>query len=78
MNDIIAYLIQYINMTCSSWYLYLFPSLGNLEEETSSCCDVRQSSLCIPDGVLHHTLTGRKRFQLKNKDTEHCAYLWKL
>lgn len=50
-----------------SQHLDLFPSLGNLEEETSRCCDVRQSSLRVPVGVLHHAVTCRKRFQLKNR-----------
>lgn len=59
-------------------YLDLFPSLGNLEEETSCSCDVRQSSLCVLGGALHHDLTARKCFQLKDKKKrERCNNLWK-
>ncbi len=57
-----------VHMWCVSQYLDFFPSLRDLEEETSCCRDVGQSSLCVPHGALHHDLTGWKGFQLKNKE----------
>lgn len=59
IHNILEYIYIYFR------HLDLLPSLGNLEEETSCCCDVGQSSLCVPVGVLHHDLSCCKRFQLK-------------
>lgn len=48
-------------------YLYLLPSQGNLEEQTSCRHDVGQSSLCVLDGLLHHSVAARKHFhRLRN------------
>lgn len=76
--DIIAYLYyQDVGSTTGKIhlgrYLDLFPSLGNLEEQTSCSCDVRQSSLCVLGGALHHDLTARKCFQLKDKKRENAV-----
>ena len=56
--------------TSPTLHLYLFPSLRNLEEETSCRRDVRQSSIHVPERVLHHALTSREGLHLTNKHRE--------